>query len=100
MDYRFNSEGDKFEVFLQGEMTKKDIEQVNKIVKMIDRNDVKDLCIDMSDIKYIDSSGMGQLLVLKDKMDKIKGALTIYNLNGYAKKMVEVANFDKLLEIK
>ncbi len=55
--------------------------------------DVKSFTVDLSGTDYMDSSALGMLLVLRDRVeDKVK----IVNARPTVKKILEIANFDKL----
>jgi HptB-dependent secretion and biofilm anti anti-sigma factor len=60
---------------------------------------VTSLEIDLRDINYIDSSALGMLLVLKETVAKSRQQLTIANCTGSIRKVLEVANFDKLFTL-
>ncbi len=52
--------------------------------------------IDLSETEYMDSSALGMLLVLRDKVGEKKEAIVIKNSNEEVKKILTIANFDKL----
>ncbi len=60
---------------------------------------VKAISIDLSDTDYMDSSALGMLLVLRDKVGENKESITIKNAKTEVKKILEIANFDKLFTL-
>ena len=60
---------------------------------------VKAISIDLSDTDYMDSSALGMLLVLRDKVGENKESITIKNAKPEVKKILEIANFDKLFTL-
>lgn len=62
-------------------------------------NDVNSIIVNMLKVDYLDSSALGMLLILKDKMGNAKDAVKIKNMKGEVKKILEIANFDKLFTL-
>jgi len=62
-------------------------------------NNVKAISIDLSRTDYIDSSALGMLLILRDKVGDNKSAIKIINAKPDVKKILEIANFDKLFTL-
>jgi len=62
-------------------------------------NNVKSISIDLSRTDYIDSSALGMLLILRDKVGDNKSAIKIINAKPDVKKILEIANFDKLFTL-
>ena len=60
---------------------------------------VKSFTVDLSEAEYVDSSALGMLLVLRDKVKDRKDAVRIVNANPSVKKILEIANFDKLFSL-
>lgn len=70
--------------------------EFRQATKAVDAS-TKSIVVDLSNTDYLDSSALGMLLVLRDKIPgnnvKIMGARTD------VKKILEIANFDKLFSI-
>jgi anti-anti-sigma factor len=60
---------------------------------------IKQIEIDLGNADYLDSSALGMLLVLLDKMAGDKNAVHIKNAKNEVKKIIEIANFDKLFTL-
>lgn len=60
---------------------------------------VKLIEVDLAGTDYMDSSALGMLLVLRDKMAGDKSAIRIKNARDEVKKILEIANFDKLFTL-
>lgn len=63
-------------------------------------NGVTAIVVDMSKTDYVDSSALGMLLVLRDKVGENKEAITIKNAKLEVKKILAIANFDKLFTLE
>ncbi len=60
---------------------------------------VSGIVVDMSDTVYVDSSALGMLLVLRDKVGENKDAISIKNAKAEVRKILDIANFDKLFTL-
>ncbi len=55
--------------------------------------------IDFSDVDYLDSSALGMLLMLRDRMSSAKKEVTLAGVHGNVKQVLDIANFGKLFRI-
>ncbi len=60
---------------------------------------VRSVAIDMGGVEYLDSSALGMLLMLRDKAGAANKSLTLMNIRGAVKQVLEIANFGKLFKI-
>ena len=60
---------------------------------------LKDAVIDMQEAEYIDSSGLGMLLLLREKMGGESASISITNANETIKKIMKIANFQTMFTI-
>jgi anti-anti-sigma factor len=56
--------------------------------------------VDLSGVDYLDSSALGMLLLLKEKADAARARVTLVGGGGTVRQILEVANFDKLFEMR
>lgn len=70
-------------------------EATNKLAE----NGVKKIEVDLASTDYMDSSALGMLLVLRDKLAGDKNAVHLKNARNEVKKILEIANFDKLFTL-
>ena len=60
---------------------------------------IRKVVVDLSMTDYLDSSALGMLLVLRDKVSQDQEAITIQGAKPEVKKILKIANFDKLFQI-
>ncbi len=60
---------------------------------------VQKYVVDLGGAEYVDSSALGMLLVLRDKVDGQKDHVKIVNVNPEIKKILTIANFGQLFAI-
>ncbi len=56
--------------------------------------------LDLTKTTYMDSSGLGMILLLKDHVEKVSGSLKITNPNEEVYKILEIAQFHRLMTIE
>jgi len=56
--------------------------------------------IDLSKTTYMDSSALGMILLLKDHVEKVSGMLKIVKPNEAVNKILEIAQFHRLMTIE
>jgi anti-sigma B factor antagonist len=60
-------------------------------------NGVRKVVVDLSKVTYMDSSGLGCLVVLAGRMDRGGGKLVISGAGGKVRQVMEMARVDRLL---
>ena len=62
-------------------------------------NKVREYVIDLSDTKYMDSSALGMLLLLREYSGGDTGNIKIVGCNPEIQEILEISNFDRLFKI-
>ena len=60
---------------------------------------VAGVTIDFSDVEYLDSSALGMLLMLRDRMNASRKEVALSGVHGNVKQVLDIANFSKLFKI-
>lgn len=60
----------------------------------------REIHLDFGDVSFIDSSGLGLLLNLRDTVKSGGKSVALTKLNGHVKQAVEAAHFHKLFTIR
>lgn len=61
--------------------------------------DVSAVIIDFSGVEYLDSSALGMLLMLRDRMNVAQKEITLTGVLGNVRQVLDIAKFDKLFQI-
>lgn len=61
---------------------------------------VSELELDFDQVKYVDSSAMGMLLLLKERAKSAAKSITLLNCKGAVAQVFELSNFRRLFTIK
>lgn len=65
---------------------------------VLDSGDFKELEIDLGGVEYLDSSALGMLLLLKERV--VNKPIVLSNAKGTVKSVMEIANFHQLFAMK
>lgn len=60
---------------------------------------VRSVVVDFSGVDYLDSSALGMLLMLRDKMGGASKEVGLSGVRGNVKQVLDIANFSKLFQI-
>ncbi len=60
---------------------------------------VNTVCVDFSEVSYLDSSALGMLLMLREKLQAANKAVLLIGVKGNVKQVLDIANFSKLFQI-
>ena len=60
---------------------------------------VRSVAVDFAGVDYLDSSALGRLLMLRDKMGGASKEVALTRVRGNVKQVLDIANFGKLFQI-
>jgi anti-anti-sigma factor len=60
---------------------------------------IREVTVDFGSVDYLDSSALGMLLMLRDKMNGASKEVCLGNVKGSVKQVLDIANFGKLFKI-
>lgn len=61
--------------------------------------EIKSVVVDFSGVDYLDSSALGMLLMLRDKLGGASKEVSLSGVRGNVKQVLDIANFGKLFQI-
>ncbi|MEQ9403404.1 MAG: STAS domain-containing protein [Cyclobacteriaceae bacterium] len=64
----------------------------------LNKDGVKSIIIDMSNVKYVDSSGLSAFLVGNRTFSE-SGAFVLYNITDHVMKLISISQLDKVMTI-
>lgn len=71
-----------------------------KIDEKIQELNSKNLVLDLADVPFMDSSGLGLIMGRYQRMQELGGTLTVANPSAEHKKLFKLAGLNKLIKIK
>lgn len=71
----------------------------DKLIEKIERG-ATDVMMDLSDVAYIDSSGLGVLVTVHKRTNAVNGRLVLTGVRGVVKELLKRTRLDKVLTIE
>ncbi len=97
---RFEFNGDGATVSISGEFTFTDHTAFLDLVNRLVGSKGPQIVIDSSQLEFIDSAGLGMLLIAKDEAGKVSRNLLLRKPQGQVKRMFAVTKFDTLFTVQ
>ncbi len=96
----YNEVNNTWEVKLSGEVDIYNSPQFKEqMVKLIDQKN-GNITLDCTDLTYIDSTGLGVLIIILKRVREYGGRIRITNLKPYIKKIFVITELDKVFNIE
>jgi len=70
-----------------------------EIVRLFHEEGIKNLIIDMTSVKYVDSSGLSAILVANRLANEAEGALVLVGVTDHVMKLISISKLDNILTI-
>lgn len=96
MEFSMQQNGATFEVALRGRFTFAENQQFKTILHSIKGARPSVAVLDLANVEFIDSAGLGMLLLAKDEMDASGASILLRGATGQVKKMLHVSCFEVL----
>lgn len=100
MEFKENKSGGGITYLLKGRFTYADHASFRNILRMIGGGDLSHLVFDLSDVEFIDSAGMGMLLLANDTAEKAGVALKLRGATGQVKRLFEGQKFASVFALE
>lgn len=100
MDYKIKNSGEEMYVELAGRLTFADYGSFKELTELfINKDNLNNCLLDLSKLEFIDSAGLGMLLIARDKMRMKNGEVILRGAQGQVKKMLDLGHFDSLFKV-
>ena len=99
MDYTSRYENNVLHFELSGQLTFSDNQKFKEIIESLNQVGIRALEMDFSGITFIDSAGLGMLLLLRDNCNERHIPITIISPVGQVQKVFQISKFDQLFKI-
>jgi anti-anti-sigma factor len=74
---------------------------MNAAGALLEQPEVKEIHLDLAQVEYLDSSALGMLLLLNERLLKSRNQrLVVARAKGLVRKVLEVAKFDLLMNLR
>jgi len=100
VEYAIRETGADVEVQVKGRLTFSDHKTFRDIVKSLDSHRNKSWVIELSGLDFIDSAGLGMLLIVRDAASQHGAKVVLRGAREQAKRLIQVARFDSLFTVE
>lgn len=97
MNYDIKTHGNESEVLLKGRLTFSDHESFRDIIRVFKDGGPQNCVLNLGDLEFIDSAGLGLLLIVRDSAHENKVSVKIRGARGAVKKMLDIAKFHEII---
>lgn len=99
MDYTVTSSGDTRTASLKGRLTFQEQRLFRTLIEDMFSEAATRYVIDLKQVEYIDSSGLGMLLIARKRAQQAKAVIALTNVPANARETFTTARFEDLFEI-
>jgi anti-anti-sigma factor len=99
VNYKVDAAGEEIHVELTGRLTFADYGSFKELTELFVEHELKNCLLNLSNLEFIDSAGLGMLLIARDKMRMKDGDVTLKGAQGQVKKMLDLGHFDSLFKV-
>ncbi len=91
---------DRFEAGISEKLTSSDLSAFRELLSKIKQSACKGVVIDLGNLDWIDSAGLGMLILTKELAEKEELDLVLRSPTGHVKSLLELGRFDKIFNIQ
>ncbi|MBL4800505.1 MAG: STAS domain-containing protein [Emcibacter sp.] len=99
MKYQIDIQNDIFEAKLSEKITFSDLNGFRQIIQRMMESHSENNIVDFTNVDFIDSAGLGMLLLARNEISKTTSKLTLKSPQGQVQRMFNVARFDQMFDI-
>jgi anti-anti-sigma factor len=87
---------DVLEIVMSGQFTFNHNQKFKQLLPLLDTLQVRAITINLRGVEFIDSSGLGMLLLLRDECVKRDLGITLQQAQGQVEKILTISKFDQI----
>lgn len=100
MEYAISNQNQKLEVHLSGQLTFADHQKFKHIIEVMAAAKPEVLEMHFASVDFIDSAGLGMLLLLRDQCQNQNISLFLHSVRGQVEKIFIISRFDQLFTLR
>lgn len=99
MDFSHSINGGVCKITMTGKLMFSDNQRFKDIIAILRNHDVSSIILDFKQVEFIDSAGLGMLLMAREEATNANKELVLSNPQGQVKKMFEITKFTNIFII-
>ncbi|KAA0596996.1 stage II sporulation protein AA (anti-sigma F factor antagonist) [Azospirillum lipoferum] len=100
MDFKTINTGDAAEVWLTGRLEFTDHDRLSDIIALVEQSAARRFVLDLSGLEFIDSAGLGMLLVLQDETESRNIKMIVRGPAGDVRRSIELARLSEVITVE
>jgi HptB-dependent secretion and biofilm anti anti-sigma factor len=100
MDFHIQSNDNLCSIFLIGRLTYNDHQKVRSIITAASAIMVNEVLLDMAGLEFIDSAGVGMILIANEELGIKQKKIIITNATGQVGRVLRISQISKLLPVE
>lgn len=100
MDYGIDLKDQEAVVHMRGRLTFNDHAKLRALIREMLQNRAKRQTLDLSSLEFVDSAGIGMLLIAREEMANAEKKLVLRSAQGQVKRVLTVAQLSKIVAIE
>jgi anti-anti-sigma factor len=100
MDYRIEMSDLEARILISGRLTFNDHGKVRAMIQEMVNSRAKRLTLMIGGLEFVDSSGLGMILVAREEVAQVGKQLALRGAQGQVKRVLSVAQLDKIVDIQ
>jgi stage II sporulation protein AA (anti-sigma F factor antagonist) len=99
VNYEIQDQGQHSEIRLKGRLTFDGNQTFREIYVAVDSVPARSVTLDLGGVEFIDSAGLGMVLMLRDCAQAKGGSLSLRNPGGQVRRLLDICHIQDLLPI-
>ena len=98
-EYTINEENGRLILHLKGELVLNAVTELKDEIKSHLKNENLKVIADLSDVEFVDSSGLGMLISWFKCVNEENGRIVFANVQPYVRKIIKISKLDKIFTL-
>ena len=100
MDFKTTNTGDATEVRMMGRLEFTDHDKLQDLVTLLGQTSRRRFAIDLSALEFVDSAGLGMLLILQEEAESRDVDLVVRGAAGVVRRSIELARLNEIITVE
>lgn len=100
MEFQSRTVADAIEARLKGRLEFTDHDRLRDIVALLDAPEIRRFVVDVSGLDFIDSAGLGMLLILQEEAEQKNVKLVVRGPRNDVKRSIDLAKIGEIVAIE
>jgi len=100
MDYAIEISDHEALVRVNGRLTFTDHVKMRALIKELSQNKVKRQVLELGSLEFIDSAGIGMLLIAREELSKVDKQFVLRRADGQVRRVLTVAQLGRLITLE